>query len=563
MADTTVKDRCRRRLEGMKKNRSPFEGDWRQASQLAAPARSRFLNTDTNKGRVANRRLNNSHGIFAMRTLQGGMTSGLSSQSRPWFTLGLYDENLMENPEVKAWLEECEKRMYAFLALTNFYGAAKTGYLELGLFGTDACVMVSHDQVGMVCHPLTAGEYWIAVNDEREIGALYRDCSMSVVQAVQTFGKDKVSARIKGLYDKSQYDEIVQFYQAIEQNDDFVGEGKMGLAGKKWRSVYWDANDAANTEAISIKGFDEQPFWASRWDTTGNDAWGQGPGHDALPDLRELQLQTKRKAEATDMVIWPELISSTKAKLKRQPKAVTYASEIDVQKAVSVPAPVPYQTIAVVREDIADLKNAINEATFADLFMAITNMQGIQPRNVEEIASRNEEKLTQLGPVIERVNNEKLKVAIDRTFGIMQRMQMLPPAPDAMRGSPEIKITFVSILTQMQRMVGLGAIERTVSFGGSLMAMYPDARHKLDPMAIMDEYAERAGAPLKIIRSTEDAQADSEADAKQAQMAQAAEMASKMAPPIDAVTNAAKVAASVPANGTPAVQDLVPLLPRP
>jgi hypothetical protein len=61
--------------------------------------------------------------------------------------------------------------------------------------------------------------------------------------------------------------------------------------------------------------------------------------------------------------------------------------------------------------------------------MAITTMPGVQPRNIEEIAARNEEKLTQLGPVIERVNNEKLEVAIDRTFGIMSRMACFLPLP--------------------------------------------------------------------------------------------------------------------------------------
>jgi hypothetical protein len=93
--------------------------------------------------------------------------------------------------------------------------------------------------------------------------------------------------------------------------------------------------------------------------------------------------------------------------------------------------------------------------------MAITNMQGVQPRNIEEIAARNEEKLTQLGPVIERVNNEKLEVAIDRAFGIMRADR--PASPGARRGAEaggHIKIEFVSILTQMQRMVGLGQIER-------------------------------------------------------------------------------------------------------
>jgi hypothetical protein len=92
-----------------------------------------------------------------------------------------------------------------------------------------------------------------------------------------------------------------------------------------------------------------------------------------------------------------------------------------VGKLVSVPYQVPYEAIQSIREDLTDIKQAIDEITYADLFMAITNMRGVQPRNIEEIAARNEEKLTQLGPVIERVNNEKLEVAIERAFGIMQR----------------------------------------------------------------------------------------------------------------------------------------------
>jgi hypothetical protein len=133
----TLKERCKRRLEGLKKTRQPYEAEAREIASYGQPARSRWLNTDTNKNvRQRNTRLNSSHGIFAFRTLQGGMTSGLSSPSRPWFTQTTFNDGLKEDPEVKAWLGEVEKRMYAFLAQTNFYGAVKTGYLELGLFGT-------------------------------------------------------------------------------------------------------------------------------------------------------------------------------------------------------------------------------------------------------------------------------------------------------------------------------------------------------------------------------------------------------------------------------------------
>ncbi|KAK0348221.1 hypothetical protein LTR94_038126, partial [Friedmanniomyces endolithicus] len=69
---------------------------------------------------------------------------------------------------------------------------------------------------------------------------------------------------------------------------------------------------------------------------------------------------------------------------------------------------------------------------------------------------------------------------------------MLPPIPQAMQGQSEIKVEFVSILTQMQRMVGLGQIERTASFVGNLAAAFPEAADKLNTDEMIDEYADRA-----------------------------------------------------------------------
>lgn len=558
MADS-IKEQCRRRLVGLKANRASFDHDAREIAGYALPARSRFLSTSqTNKGRQPNKRLNNSHGIFAFRTLQGGMTSGLSSQSRPWFSFTTYDESLLEDASAKVWLSEAEQRVYSFLAHTNFYGAAKTGYIELGAFGTEACVMLEASphmaDVGAVCHALTFGEYWIGLNAAQQPGALYRQCDMSTLQAVQEFGYDNLHPRIQSAYDRSNYDQSFCFFHAIEENSDFQ-PGKLGWIGKKWRSVYWDDGDGSKDGLVRLSGYDEQPFWAPRWDTTGNDAWGQGPGHDALPDLRELQLQTKRKAEVTDMLVWPEIVTSTKIKLKRMPKSVVSSSEVDMTKGTAVPYQVPYQALEAVMGDIASLKESINQATYADLFMAITNMQGIQPRNVEEIAARNEEKLTQLGPVIERVNNEKLQVALERTVGIMGRLGLLPPMPESLRGV-QIKIEFVSILTQMQRMVGLGAIERVTQFVGGLSGIYPNARFKLDPYEIIDEYAQRAGMPPKGIRPTQDAQSDADAEAQAQQNAQMAEAAAKLGRPIKDVTDAASLAANMPVAQTNAIQDL-------
>jgi hypothetical protein len=538
----TLKQRCIRRMAGLVSARQPYEAEWREIAQYAQPSRSRFLNAEQNKNfKRTNRAIYNSHAIMAFRTLTGGMTSGLSSPSRPWFRLAPYDEALADDQEVKLYLAEVERRMYNFLAGTNFYSAVKSGYGELGMFGTEGCVMVDHSVYGAVCHALTVGEYWIGLSDASVADTLYRRVPMTVHQAVQSFGSN-VTPWVQKAYDTSNYDMQVPVIHAIEPNRDRQPD-VMTAKGKPWSSLWWDENDTRADTLLRESGMDEQPFWAPRWDTTGGDTYGTSPGFDALPDMRELQLQTKKKTQATARLVDPEKISPATVKLTGQPGNIVSASGIDKDQ-VFVPYQMPYQAIDAIMQDVQRVATSIDSLTYADLFMAITNMQGIQPRNVEEIASRNEEKLTQLGPVIERVNSEKLEVALDRAFGIMARKQMLPEAPEALQGKP-LKFDFISILAQMQRMVGVGQIERTVSFIGNLAASFPEAADRLEIDEAVEEYADRVGAPPKILRSLKDAE---EIRAQRAQQQQAEKLAATM-PAVKDGADAARLLAETAQNG--------------
>jgi hypothetical protein len=547
----TLKERCKRRLATLKTLRQPYEEEWREIAKYAQPSRSRFLNSEANRSfKRTNRAIYNSHAILSFRTLTGGMTSGLSSPSRPWFRLAPFDEALSGDSTVKVWLAEVERLMYAFLAGTNFYGAVKAGYAEMGMFGTEACVMVEHWREGAVCHSLTAGEYWIALSDAAVADTLYRRCPMSVHQVVQSFGLDGASDTVRNAYAAGRYDEIVNVIHAIEPNSE-RDESVKTAKGKPWRSVYYDENDGSADRCLSIGGYEEQPFWAPRWDTTGGDTYGTSPGFDALPDMRELQLQTKRKTQATEFLVKPEKIVPSSVKITGQAGNIVTASAADAA-GVIVPYKMDPNAIGAIMEDVKRCADATDRLTYADLFMAITNMQGVQPRNIEEIASRNEEKLTQLGPVIERVNSEKLEVAIDRTFGIMSRKGMFPDPPEQLQGKP-IKVDFVSILAQMQRMVGVGQIERTVSFIGNLAASFPEAGDRLDVDAAIEDFADRAGAPPKMVRSIEDAQAMREQRAQDAQMAKVA----AMAPAAQQGADAARLLSEAAQNGG-GLQSLMP-----
>lgn len=515
MAEKTRRELCEIRLAGMKGARSPYEGDWDEIARLCLPARSDVIGNSafgtftgipsvTNRGRRSNRAMYSSKGRRAARVLTAGMTSGLSSPSRPWFKIETRDRDMMEYQPVKEWLAQVERMIYDFLSGSNFYNAAKVGYSELGCFGTEAAVMLEHPIYGAVTHTLTAGEYWIANDDGLIADTLYRSVPMTVIQMVQSFAWDSLSRQVRDAYDKGNYQLMVKCFHAIEPND-ARKPGMIDRRNKSFRSIWWEEGNSDKRSLLRDSGFDDKPFWAPRWVETGGAAvYGDGPGYDALPDMRELQLAAKRQGRAVDMLNKPPMgapVGMTNTFLSLDPGTMTYAAASDLGAVKPLLQP-DYRNIQAIREAKAEHGSDVMECFYADLFMAISQMDGVQPRNEQELFLRNEEKLTQLGPVVERVNVEKLEVAIDRTFSILERQHRLPPPPEALQGEP-LSIDFISTLAQAQRATALSAIQRQAQFVGFLAGLFPGAADKFDADQAIDEFATGAGTPPKIVRSDE------------------------------------------------------------
>jgi len=180
--------------------------------------------------------------------------------------------------------------------------------------------------------------------------------------------------------------------------------------------------------------------------------------------------------------------------------------------------------ITVLNQDTERLTRRVNQLFYADLWMAVTEMEGIQPRNQQELMYRNEEKLTQLGPVVDRVNIEKLEVEIDRAYSILDNLGQIAPAPPELRGRP-LRINFVSILAQAQLATSNSSIERAAQFVGFLTGIYPDAALKFDAEEAVDEFARNSHTNPKIIRSDEMVAEMKEQMAQQQQAAQAMQAA--------------------------------------
>lgn len=534
--EKTRREHVEKVSKSLKAQRQDCEGDWHTIADYSGYGEVPGLMTTAHgKARPRMRQLMDSHPLLAFRTVQAGMYSGLSSPNRPWLRLKFVDDDLNDYQAGAVWIDQFERLLYSMFDASNFYQSARQNYGEMARFGPAAGLMTEHWREIAPTMPLPIGTFWLGFDDAFKVDTLLRSCPLTVDQVVKQFvGRpggmydwNAVSPKVREKWDRSDYGSIVDVMQLIEPG-----------AGAKFESTIWDCGDDRKDKVLEAKGFGEQPFWGPRWDDSGVGGYGRGLGHDAMADMRELHMQARRKRELTDLLVKPPTVGPAKD-LDMRPGAHTYVADMSMVQASKPIYEVSYQAIAAVRDDIMSIKEAIDRLSYADLFMAITNMPGVQPRNVEELLKRDEEKLTQIGPVVEMVNDDMLPKAVERMIGIAQRGGLIPEAPEELQGKA-LKLEFVSVLAQAQKMLGLSTTERVVGFVGSLGSIFgPQVLDKIDPDAIIDDYAERANLPAKAVRDRRAVEEIRQGRQQQEQMAQMAAMAQ---PAKDATQAAANIA---------------------
>ena len=539
----------RRRLEELKRVRQPWESTWSSLAEYVEPTRLRLSNKD--EGPISRAKIIDSTGTFALRTLQSGMHSGLTSPARPWFRLTTFDPDLKDFAPVKEWLSQVETRMREVFQSSNLYTAFHTGYGDLGQFGQAVSIMAEDEDEVIRMQSMLHGRYWIARDETGRLTTLYRQFRWSVARIVARFKYEnvaKVSNTIKTAYDNGKYDDIYDVYHAIEPRLD-RDAAKIDKRNKPFLSNYWiDATSNGGIGMLEESGFDENPLIGPAWELVGEDHYAISPGMVALGDVKMLQLEQQRKLEAIDKLVRPPMTGPTS--LRNNPASLLPGSVTLVDDPTGKgyrPAMEVQLRLGELASDIRDTQERIQRAFYADLFLMISQMEGIQPRNQFEIAERKEEKLLALGPVLENVYNGQLEPVIDRAFNILNRRKELPPAPAELHGK-DLKIEYTSMLAQAQKAVATGGIERGVAFIGQISAVKPEVLDKLDGDQAVDEYFEMLGVPPSILISDDEVKKAREARAqKQQQQEQMAQMA-QMAPAMKQGADAAAVLAGAQNN---------------
>jgi hypothetical protein len=565
--------RYMKRVAALSQQREELLPEWRDIAQNYCPRSLPYLldkSKDANRRARRNKFIINTHPVTAARTHQRGMTAGIASPARPWFRLRAPDRDLNKFAPVSAWLHETQQILEDLFSRSNFYNAVGVCYGEEGKFGTLALGMFEDQEDDLRCISYPIGSYLIAANAAGRCRTFIRTYRPTAEQIVEEFAMtdptgvrrkkpdfSRISHQVQTAYENSSTrDQEFDVVHVLEPNYDRAGDF-VDSKNMAFRSCYYEPSQAAQGVMLKESGFEEHPVKVARWDVTGEDAWGSGPGLDALGDAKGLQDRERAKAKRIDKHNDPALVGHPD--LKNKPASlmsgdVTYVgfTANGGQPQLRAIHDVSHD-ISSLLEDIDSIQRRISRVWDEDLFLMLS-MSETKDVTAEAIARKHEEKVVMLGPVLERQNDELFDPAIDRAFSIAARRGLLPEPPEELEGMP-LKVEYVSLLAQAQRMVSAGSIDRMVGMIGGLAKVQadageaPDIFDKIDFDQVVDEYAEALGTMPTIIRSDEQV-AELRANRQRQQQAQALAAAAK---PVSDGAKAAKDLSETQVNGESAL----------
>lgn len=535
MQDLARRDYLMKRFGQLEYDRESFDSHYKDLAQFTSPRRGRFEVTEHNKGTKKHKLIINSRGTKALDTARAGMFAGVMSPTRPWFALSTPDPDLNKFHPVKLWLRTVADQMREVFNAGNLYNMAPTMIGEMLLFGTGCMTHVDDDVNLARFYTHTVGSYWLAQSDKFEVDTMGRQMMMTASQIATKFTDTKdlsrLSQGVRRALDQNEFNTWFEVRQLIEPNHEFV-PGKFNLgANKPWSSTYFEIQHESKDAVLKTAGFNVFPAYCPRWGVTGEDTYGSDcPGMVSLGDIKQLQIQEKRKAQGIDKMVNPPLIGPASVRnvpVSSLPGGLTiYDGDSSRNKLEPL-----YQvnfSLGDLKEDMDRVERRIEDAYFVELFLAISNMEGVQPRNELELSERNGERLLQLGPVLERVQSEFLDPLISRTFTQMAAEDLLPPPPEELEGQT-LKVNYISSLAQAQRAVDTRGIDRLTQYVGGLRSMEMTDAKKFNTDKAIEMYADLTGVSPEVINDDDQVAQERQAEQEQMQRAQQVEQAQQLA----------------------------------
>lgn len=500
-----------RRYQDLSNSRSNWEKHWQELADYMLPRKADITKKRT-QGDKRTDLIFDGTAIHAVELLASSLHGMLTSPSTPWFSMRYRNPGLQRNDAANEWLEVCLDQMYQHFNRSNFQQEVHELYYDLVVFGT-AAIYVDGDKDGLRFAARHIAEICISEDAEGRVDTVYRKFKMTARAMAQRFGIDALPTAAAKDAEKEPYKEH-EIIHAIYPRPE--GRGR-AAKNKPVASVYYHK---ATKHLLSESGFDEFPFMVPRFVKDSVSTYGRSPSMTALPDVKMLNKMSETTIRAAQKQVDPPLMAPDDGfmlPIRTTPGSLNFyrAGTRDRLEPLQIGANNP---LGLNMEE--QRRNAIRQAFYVDQLLL---SQG-QAMTATEVLQRNEEKMRLLGPVLGRLQSELLQPLISRSFALLLREGLLPPAPEELQGQ-DIDIEYVSPLAKAQKLTDLQSMLRGFEVMMQVAEIAPVMDY-LDTDRLVQYLVEVTGIPARVIRSDDEVKKIRRQQAQQAQ--QEAQMQQQM-----------------------------------
>lgn len=481
-------------------------------------------------GAKRTQRVYDSTAMQAAHDLSAAIHSVMTNPAAPWMALRYIDDELNNDPDAVAWLQDTSRKLMESFNSSNFTNEVSKGYKAFTTLG-NMCLMHEEDNFnedgdfgGFRFKALHLSQITWTENAKGLVDTLYRKLRLTARQAFERWDKD-VSDDIKRCLDtdpEKEFDFVhcIMPRELVKQKDVKASLPK----DRPFASLYIESK---TKNVVEEGGYYEFPAHVVRWETQPHEVYGRGPGHIALPDVRTLNRVKELGLHAINKAINPPLLANQRSvlgSLDLRPGHVTVVKELDGIRPLDGGARFDVTQFAV-----EDLKMSIRQIFFLDK-LTLPPRTETGEMTAFEVSRRIEEMNRALGPTLGRLNSEMLDPLVRRAFNMMLRGNAFLPVPESVANSGTgIQIEYVNPLARSQRISEVSSIQSWVQDLAFIAQVNPAAIDYIDGDGIAKLTAKIRGVPEAAVMNDEEVAQMREQRAAQLQQEQQLEQGVKLA----------------------------------
>jgi len=496
---TELADWLIQRDERMASDAASWYSFYQDVANYVMPRKAEILTKTTTPNFDKTQRIFDSTAVQANQVLANGHLSWMTPHETPWFSFDPPPQ--VAGDKSKSWFKWCTEIAQNELSRSNFYSEIHEFYLDRGGFGTSVILCEEGKRNTLLFTTLLAGTYKIQEDDEGYVDTLHRDLTLTVRQAAEKFGAENLHETVRQMLESGNPKELdaeLSFLHAIfPRNDEDRMPDKIDGPNKPWASVYVDRR---HKHVCREGGYDEQPFFCSRYLKWSSSVYGYSPAWIALPDARQLNFLQMNLDALCEIQVFPRLLVPD-----------THEGDIDLRAHgmtffdPNMPNALPREWATQGRYDIGleraqEKQKAINEAYMVDVFRMFSQLD--KQMTAREVSERASEKLTQFSSTFARMTTELFNPLLRRVFNVLARAGKFPPMPrEAMEtvGNvlyvPEPELNYSSRIALASKQLANSALLRQLETDMEVAQFKPEILDNYDWDTIVRETSRNNGLP--------------------------------------------------------------------